>query len=549
MPPNNEVEVINEDTPLLAQTSFPDPESMETRNEMGQGSDPGGFLSFLTLPRRLDKEQLYRSFKIRARYYIPVVGWLPTYRLEQLQYDLVAGLTVATLIIPQSLSYAQALVNVPPVLGLYSAFVTQFIYAILGTSKQLAVGPEALVSILVGSCIKEFTQWRDDNPASASTFLEDSIGYDPTMPPITPFDPYVNIQPTALLCLLVGLFTFLLGFFRLGFLDSVLSRALLRGFVLAVACVVMIDMTPTLLGLKIPEGQCMDNTETYGIRMVQALSPTDNPDPESPFQTLYDILAHLGDSHFLTTCLSIASILFLLGMKLIKTKYPQKKTLQLIPEILVLVVTSTFLTWACRWDCQGVAILNMKEGSLPKDVKVYPMPTAGKIKHLLLSAILISVIGFVESIVVAKTYAGKHRYGVSPNRELVAMGVGNIVSSLFGGFPSYGSLGRSAVNDAAGAQTQLAGFVTGLVVFMTALWFLPLFQYLPKAVCSSIIVVAALKLIELEEVYFLVKLFAWQDLGLLLLTFTSTIFISIETGTLLSVGVSLLLVVKHTTTV
>jgi MFS superfamily sulfate permease-like transporter len=309
----------------------------------------------------------------------------------------------------------------------------------------------------------------------------------------------------------------------------------------------MIDMTPTLLGLKLPEGQCQDRTH-----ILTTLSPfthTDNPTPESPFQTFFDILSHLRNAHFLTTTLSITSILFLLGSKWIKKLFPRYKKLQLVPEILILVVLSTFLTWLCRWDCKGLAILNIKEGSLPSDVKTYPMPTAGKIKHLLLSAILISVIGFVESIVVAKTYASKHRYGVSPNRELVAIGVANIISSLFGGFPSYGSLGRSAVNDAAGAQTQLSGFVTGLVVFMTSMWFLPLFQYLPKAVCSSIIVVAALKLIELEEVYFLIKIFAWQDLGLLLMTFASTIFISIETGTLLSVGVSLLLVVKHTTTV
>lgn len=216
---------------------------------------------------------------------------------ENLQNDIIAGLTVAFLIIPQSLSYAQALVNVPPVLGLYSAFITQFVYAILGTSRQLAVGPEALVSILVGSCIKEFTQWRDDNPTSAAA------NFNTSTPPIIPFDPYINIQPTALLCLLVGLFTFLLGFFRLGFLDSVLSRALLRGFVLAVACVVMIDMTPTLLGLKIADGQCLDRPNLHSP--TPRYSPGDPLDPESPFQTLYDIIVHLGNSHFLTTSLSV----------------------------------------------------------------------------------------------------------------------------------------------------------------------------------------------------------------------------------------------------
>jgi MFS superfamily sulfate permease-like transporter len=409
----------------------------------------------------------------------------------------------------------------------------------------LAVGPEALVSILVGSSIKEFTQWRDTNPSMDSFMVPE-------------LDPYRNIQATALLCLLVGIITFILGFFRLGFLDSVLSRALLRGFVLAVACVVMIDMSETLLGVNPPLGQCLygpggvfDGNTTLPVpdpRWSNVTYLESIPEPESPFQKLISILSRLGSSHFLTACISFVSISFLLSIRYLKRKYPTNKHFQIFPEILVLVVTSILLAMWFRWDCYGVAILNTVDSSLPSDVKRYPVPTLAKIKHLLLSAILISIIGFVESVVVAKTYASKHGYTVSPNRELVALGVGNVLSSFFGGFPAYGSLGRSAVNDAAGAKNQMAGLVTGLIVFLTAMWLLPLFQFLPKAVCSSIIVVAALRLIELEEVMFIVQLHAWKDLVLLLLTFLSTLFVSIETGTLISVAVSLLLVVKHTTT-
>ncbi|KAJ3305438.1 Solute carrier 26 [Kappamyces sp. JEL0829] len=520
----------NEESPLL-QTSFPNPEELE--------NTPVQSPAILSLAHwtGMEKSEMWRHFQTRIRYYIPIVGWLPRYKVQDLQYDITAGITVAFLIIPQALSYAQALVNVPPLLGLYSAFIPQFVYAILGTSRQLAVGPEALVSILVGSSIREYTQWRDTNP-----IILRAQGPTSPYPLPSPVDPYANIQPTALLCLLVGLFTFLLGFFRLGFLDSVLSRALLRGFVLAVACVVMIDMSPMLLGLQPPTGQCSDGQPGVGAARF------DIDEAASPFQKLLDILTRLGSSHFLTTSISFVSISWLLAIKWIKKRYPSHARIQLIPEILVLVLASILLAQVFRWDCQGVAILNTVDGSLPDDVNTYPLPTLPKIKHLLLSAILISVIGFVESIAVAKTYASKHRCGVSPNRELVAMGVGNVFNSLFGGFPAYGSLGRSAVNDAAGAQTQLAGLVTGCVVFVTAMWLLPLFQFLPRAVCSSIIVVAALRLIELDEVYFIVRLHAWGDLGLLLLTFTSTIFMSIETGTLLSVGASLLLVVKHTTT-
>ncbi|KAJ3250693.1 Solute carrier 26 [Boothiomyces macroporosus] len=485
-----------------------------------------------TFPSIQQETDLWHTFRVRLRYYIPILGWLPKYNLENLQSDLIAGFTVAFLIIPQSLSYAQALVNVPPVLGLYSAFIPQLIYAILGTSRQIAIGPEALVSILVGSSIKEFTQWRDASPM---------ISMEPPIAMPAPIDPMSNIQATTLLCLMVGIFTFLLGFFRLGFLDSVLSRALLRGFVLAVACVVMIDMSEALLGLNPPTGQCGSNYTLYRIEETGG-------DFESPFQKLLDILQRLHNTHFLTASLSVFSFIFLLGFKFIKQRYTQLKWLKFFPEILILVVFSTVITQIFRWDCAGVAILNSVDSRLPDGVKILPVPTLAKIKHLLLSAILIAVIGFVESIAVAKTYASKHNYTVSPNRELVAMGTGNIISSFFGGFPGYGSLGRSAVNDSAGAKTQLAGLITGLVVFLTAIWLLPLFQFLPKAVCSSIIVVAALRLIELEDIHFIIQLHAWRDLGLLMLTFFSTFFLSIEIGTLLSVGVSLMLVVKHTTT-
>ncbi|KAL5033923.1 hypothetical protein BDV3_003553 [Batrachochytrium dendrobatidis] len=506
--------------------------------------------------------QFWVFFRTRLRYYVPVVGWLPKYDVMlNLQGDIMAGITVAFLIIPQSLSYAQALVQVPPVFGLYSAMIPLIVYSLLGTSRQLAVGPEALVSILVGSSVREFTTWRDSpNPEtnSSASILPGMFSFI-SEPSVGTHDPMENVQATTLLCLMVGVFTFLLGFFRLGFLDSVLSRALLRGFVLAVAMVVMIDMSETLFGIIPPVGQCIANvTESvlasaHGSTSKFILEDLPAPVEEtaSPIEKLIHTLINLSHAHILTTILSVTSILFLLLSRQLKRHYKHVKWLQLVPEILVLVLTSIILSQVFRWDCQGVAILNrVLAPETPADGTEYithPIPTLEKVKYLTLPAILISVIGFVESIVVAKTYASKHRYTVSPNRELVAIGVGNIVSSFFGGFPGFGSLGRSAVNDSAGARTQVAGFTTGVIVYCTSVWLLPYFEFLPKAVCSSIIVVAALKLVEVEDIEFIFRLHAWGDLGLLLLTFCSTIFVSIEVGTLISVGVSLLLVVKHTT--
>ncbi|KAI8587727.1 sulfate transporter family-domain-containing protein [Geranomyces variabilis] len=519
---------LTESTPLLPSAS-----SAAVKDEDYNGftdTEPEGFDRSLLLERFAAQERnddsaaaYWKAFRTRLRYYVPVIGWLPQYRIRKyLQADIIAGITVAFLLVPQGLSYSQALVRLPPVHGLYTSSIPLFIYAFLGTSRQLGIGPEALISMLVGATIREYTSAKGSLPEAAGIVASsaDAVGI------------------ATLLCLMVGVFTFLLGFFRLGFLDSVLSRALLRGFVLAVAIVVMIDMSEVLLGIVPPINQC-------GHTGQPAPSKGES---ESPIHKLIETVANLSAAHVLTTCLSVASITFLLGIKAMKKRYNKVKWLQIVPEILVLVVVTTALSKALAWDCQGVAILNVKGlGESSYDYPKIPSMSLAKIRALMLSAILISVIGFVESIVAAKTYSAKHNYSVSPNRELVAIGVGNIVGAVFGAFPAFGSLGRSAVNDTAGAKTQMAGFVTGTAVLCTTIWLLPLFEYLPKAVCSSIIVVAALKLIELDDVRFILRMRAWKDLGLLLMTFFTTIVLSIESGTLLSVGVSLLLVVKHTT--
>ncbi|KAJ3162548.1 Solute carrier 26, partial [Irineochytrium annulatum] len=467
-------------------------------------------------------EAIRRAIWTRVRYYVPVIGWLPSYSIrDNLQGDCIAGLTVACLLIPQALSYAQALVNIPPVYGLYTCFVPLIVYSLLGTSRQLGVGPEALVSILVGAAIKEKSGLNKPagggggggggSPEALAAAGADTIAE--------------NIAIANLMALMVGLFTFLLGFFRLGFLDSVLSRALLRGFVTAVAVVVMIDLSGGLLGIP-PRADAEEGHV-------------------SPIELLFSTFERIGETHVPTAIISAVSVAFLAGMRALKLVYKGDRRLQLVPEILLLVVASTVLCGVFRWDEYGVEILKEVKGGLiyPK----LPQITVGKLRYYLLSAILISVIGFVESIVVAKTYATKHNYNISPNRELVALGAANVFGSLFGAWPAFGSLGRSAVNDGTGARTQVAGFVTGIVVLVAIVALLPWFYFLPKAVCSAIIVVAATKLIELHDIYFIFNLRAWKDLGLLMMTFVTTLVISIEVGTLISVGTSLLLVIKHTT--
>ncbi|KAJ3236599.1 Solute carrier 26 [Chytriomyces hyalinus] len=507
--------VITSTTPLLGHSEREDSENeietdtdthtqhdSSTNNESESRGSSAGFMQYL-LPR--------------MRYYVPVTGWLPVYKRECIVDDAVAGLSVACLLIPQALSYAQAIVRIAPVHGLYTCFAPLVCYTMLGMSRSLAVGPEALISILVGAAVRE----RSTSFNASGT---DSDAAD----------------TAAMLAMMVGFFTFALGFFRLGFIDSVLSRALLRGFVSAAACVIVIDQTPVLLAID-PNSPSNNSTFTFN------LLASGEEEEKSPIETLIHILQNLSATHAPTAIISILSIAILVIFRHVKSRKSASPLLRLTPEILILVVSSTLLSAIFKWDeTLGVAVLKDVQGGFRAPQWPATM-TLAKLRYYVLSAILISVIGFVESIVIAKTYATKHNYSVSPNRELVALGVANIVGSLFGGWPAFGSLGRSAVNDAAGAKTQLAGLVTGGVVLVTMLYLLPLFYYLPKAVCSSIIVVAAMKLIEWHDIEFILRVRAWNDLGLLLLTFGTTMFVSIEVGTLISVGTSLLLVVKHTT--
>ncbi|ORZ39308.1 sulfate transporter family-domain-containing protein, partial [Catenaria anguillulae PL171] len=478
--------------------------------------------------------------KIRARYYIPALAWIPTYNRSDLLHDVLAGATVAFVLIPQGLSYAITLAKLDPITGLYTGCFPVLVYGLFGTSRQLSIGPEALVSILVGSAVTQNlpSGLAEDAASEASAAI------------------------AGTLCLLVGLFTFLLGFFRFGFLDSVLSRALLRGFILAVAIVIIIEQAPPLLGLAAlstvpsipipanPSGNFLDPPSPTNPPVLLPPGASDPGEDPSPFDKLLIVLSRMHETHIPTLLVSILSISFLTAARAIKAKLAARNpTIGVIPEILALVICAITLSWWTNLhDLYNVPILGTVK--LPAGKSLVPFPSLPNltpfslIRSLTIPAALISILGFVESIVVTKQYASAHNYPVSRNRELVALGVANLAGSLFGAFPAFGSLTRSRVNDRAGARTQLAAMSAGILVLLTVLVLLPVFYHLPKAVMASIIFVAATSLIELDDVKFILQLRAWKDLACLVFTFIVTLFVSIEAGILSSIALSLLLVVK-----
>lgn len=263
-------------------------------------------------------------------------------------------------------------------------------------SRQMSVGPEATLSLLVGSSIAQLN-------------IEDGDHVDP-------------LAWACLMTVFVGIFTFLLGIFRLGFLDSLMSRALLRGFISGVGLVVALQQGIILLGL-------VKLGEENGL--TEASSSVDR---------LIFLLKNIQYSHALTASVSVASVAFLVIARVTKSKLAKFKWLQLLPEVLLVVIISSLLTYFFDWENKGLSILgkiNSKGVPLPS---IPSFPESKHMKDMLVTAAMISIIGFVESVVIAKTYSSKHNYSVSANRELVALGVANIVSGLFQGIPAFGSV-------------------------------------------------------------------------------------------------------------
>jgi high affinity sulfate transporter 1 len=390
--------------------------------------------------------------------------------------------------VPQALAYA-LLAGMPPINGLYTAFWPVLIYAFMGHSRQLSVGPDALVSTLFGAAVE-----------------------------IAPEHPLILAQ---CLGLLVGLMLLLLGLLRLGFLDVILSRPLLAGFVNAVAVEIIMEQSPALFGVATPKG-------VHGWHKIGYL------------------IEHSSSVSNITALFGFASIAALLLSRVIKTVLKKRwPNAVLFPELLLVAGLNIGLSWGLGLSTEGLLTLGkmgsgFSEPTLPQFEKVDI-----DVSELFRVVLVITMIGFVESIVAAKIFADKHNYSVSANRELVAYGLSNVFGSFFGAWPTFGSLPRTVVADMAGATSLVFSAVTLLVVLGTILFLGPVFEHMPRVCGSAIIVVAAIGLVEIHDVVFLWKMRSYSSLMLFMFTFFLTVFAGVEVGVILSFIVSLFLVLKR----
>lgn len=418
------------------------------------------------------------NFLQSVKGYIPILEWLPKYQKTDLQGDLSAGLTVGIMLIPQGMAYAM-LAGLEPIHGLYAVTVPLILYAIFGTSRQLAVGPVAMVSLLTAAGIATL------NATSPEQYLLYALS----------------------LAFLVGLIQFGMGLFKLGFVVNFLSHPVISGFTSAAAIII-------------------------GLSQIKHLFRINLPNSEHIQEMIVAIFQNIGDIHWITFGIGVVGIIII--------KYG-KKIHKSFPAPLVAVVVGIALVTGFDLTSQGVKIVGDVPSGLPSLSS--PSFDLATWKTLLPIALTISLVGFAESFAVAKTIQAKHKnYRLNANQELTALGLANFGAAFFQGYPVTGGFSRTAVNNDAGAKTTMASIFSAILIVLTLLFFTGLFYNLPSAILAAVVLVAVSGLIDFKEpVHLWHKDKA--DFAMLVATFVITLTLGIETGIISGMVLSLLVII------
>ena len=382
------------------------------------------------------------------------------------------------MLVPQGMAYA-LLAEVPPIYGLYAGLVPLMLYAILGSSRHLAIGPVAVSSLLVFGGVSQLAA-----PQSAE---------------------YISLVITA--GLLIGLMEIILSSLKLGFLVNFLSHPVIAGFTSAAAVIIGISQLKDLLGFAIPNFP-------------------------HPMEKLVYACSHLGEINWISFGLCIGTIGLIYVLRYINRS---------LPGGLIVVILGTSLSWYFNLENLGLTIVGAVPEGLP--IFQAPSFDINTIEKLIPTVLTVTVIGVVESLSIAKVIGAKHQnYVVQPNQELLALGIAKIGGAFFQSMPTSGSFTRSAINNDAGAKTTVASIITALLIGLTLIFLTPLFYYLPMAVLAGIILLAVKSLFDLEEAIHLWHIHR-PDFLMMLTTFVVTLAVNIPigilTGVLLSAGASL----------
>lgn len=413
--------------------------------------------------------------------YIPIVDWLPNYKKGNLLNDLIGGFTVGIILVPQGMAYAM-IAGLPPVYGLYTALVPVFMYMLLGTSKQISVGPVAMDSLLVAAGLGALAIVGIENYIAMAIFL----------------------------AFLVGSIQLLLGIFKMGFLVNFLSKPVISGFTSAAAIVIIFSQLKHLLGVEIPGSSKFH-------------------------QLVINAIQHISSTNMYDFGIGLAGITILLLFK----KWSAK-----IPSILIIVALGILLVYGFKLEQYGVHVVGTIPTGLPS-FKI-PDFNLDKALDLWPMAITLALVGYLEAISIGKALEEKaEEETIESNQELVALGLSNMIGSFFQSYVATASFSRSAINGSSGSKTNLSALFSVILVVGTLLFLTPIFYYLPNAALASIIMVSVFGLIDVvyaKELWTTRK----DEFVILLITFLITLFVGIPEGILVGVLCSLLLMVYRT---
>lgn len=426
----------------------------------------------------------------------PPLEWARGYNKSIFASDMLAAVIVTIMLIPQSLAYA-LLAGLPAEMGLYASILPLIAYALFGTSRTLSVGPVAVVSLMTATAVGKVAQ------TGSAEYLAAAVA----------------------MAMISGLMLLLLGILRFGFLANFLSHPVVSGFITASGIIIALSQARHILGIQ-----------GHGDTLPDLIA---------------SLLPHLGDTNLVTLVTGCAAILFLFwarsGLKSILQRLGfEETTAGMVAKAgpVFVILATTLASYTGDYSALGVALV----GEVPQGLPSLGVPAfdLGLWSELAVSALLITIIGFVESVSVGKTLAAKRRQRINPNQELVALGSANIASAVSGGFPVTGGFSRSVVNFDAGARTPAASILAAVGIALAALLLTPVLFYLPKATLAATIIVAVTSLLDFKVIQR-----AWQyslsDFIAVVLTIGATLLLGVELGVLAGILASISLHLYKTT--
>ncbi|XP_059145792.1 sodium-independent sulfate anion transporter-like [Physella acuta] len=441
---------------------------------------------------------------------LPIIKWLPKYNLFSLQCDVIAGMTVGLTVIPQSLAYA-GIAGLPPHYGLYSAFICTFVYCILGSSKDITLGPSAIASLITASFATSISPTLPNGEKDA------------TMP--------------IFLALTTGVIFCLMGFFKLGIIVSYISYPVINAFSSAAAITIAVSQIKTLLGLK-------------GI-------------PNDFIESLIDICRKLHTTNVWDLTMGMTCIVVVILLKKLR-EIKWKDDPDTPPS------TGALILRKCIFICGAsstaiVVILASAVLAILESQGVYSLTPTGKIRpgmptvrvpdfvvhtgnvtittpemfaKLGAGIIIIPIICLIEAMAVGKYFARVNQYKLDPTQELYSYGVGNIITAFFQGYTVTGTFSRTAINAQCGVKTPLGGVLTGIIVIISLFFLTPLFYYIPKCALAAVIIAAVLAMVDFNTIKMIYKANK-MDLIPYALTFICTLVIGIQWGIFVGIGMSI----------